>query len=243
MLAAGVLGDVRRDVSDLLLGEPLGEDGHTAAAVGDLADDGGEVGLEAVERKLAEHEPDRSGAKGASPYMTVEEAADLLRSKRQRALAERWNETRPGPEAPVFPSSTGTPFSPSNVMGRVLKPAARRAGLGWVGFHSLRHTAASRAFRAGWKAKQVQAFLGHPTPASPCAPMFTCSRTTCPSRPSRRSLRRSNRGRQWLHEGRESVSPQNGRDYRNEAANHEDIDRRVRPFDQPPPKCCLALDF
>jgi integrase len=46
-------------------------------------------------------------------------------------------------------------------MGRVLKPAARRAGLGWVGFHTFRHTCASRLFERGLNVKQVQAWLGH----------------------------------------------------------------------------------
>jgi integrase len=62
----------------------------------------------------------------------------------------------------------------SNLMTRVLKPAALEAGLGswvptrkgrraesWVGFHTFRHTCASMLFRAGWNAAQVQRHLGH----------------------------------------------------------------------------------
>ena len=49
----------------------------------------------------------------------------------------------------------------SNLASRVLKPAARKAGVPWVSFHSFRHTAASAFFRAGWNAKQVQLVLGH----------------------------------------------------------------------------------
>jgi hypothetical protein len=53
----------------------------------------------------------------------------------------------------------------SNVMSRVLKPAARRAGVPWVGFHTFRHTCATRLFRRGLNAKQAQVWLGHHSPA------------------------------------------------------------------------------
>ena len=53
----------------------------------------------------------------------------------------------------------------SNVTSRVLKPAARRAGVPWASYHTFRHTAASAFFRAGWNAKQVQLVLGHHSPA------------------------------------------------------------------------------
>ena len=66
---------------------------------------------------------------------------------------------------PVFPSADGTPIDPSNVASRVLKPAARRAGVPWAGFHTFRHTCASMLFRHGLNAKQVQMWLGHHSPA------------------------------------------------------------------------------
>ncbi len=53
----------------------------------------------------------------------------------------------------------------SNLVSRVLKPAAREAGVEWVTLHSFRHTCASILFRAGLNAKQVQAWLGHHSPA------------------------------------------------------------------------------
>lgn len=62
----------------------------------------------------------------------------------------------------LFPAERGGRIIPSNFMSRVLKPAARRAGLGsWVGFHTLRHSCATVLFRSGWNAVQVQRFLGH----------------------------------------------------------------------------------
>ena len=68
-------------------------------------------------------------------------------------------------EAPVFPMGDGTHLDPSNVAARVLKPAARRAGVPWAGFHTSRHTCATMLFRHGLNGKQVQMWLGHHSPA------------------------------------------------------------------------------
>jgi integrase len=65
----------------------------------------------------------------------------------------------------LFTSETGRMIDQSNLSSRVLKPAARRAGVPWCSFHTFRHTAASTFFRAGWNAKQVQLVLGHHSPA------------------------------------------------------------------------------
>jgi hypothetical protein len=51
------------------------------------------------------------------------------------------------------------------VAARVLKPAAKRAGVPWVGFHTFRHTCATMLFRHGPNAKQAQMWLGHHSPA------------------------------------------------------------------------------
>jgi integrase len=77
----------------------------------------------------------------------------------------------------VFTNTDGGRLDQSNLMTRVLKPAAVRAGLGemvktrrseraetWVGFHTFRHTCATIRFRRGWNAAQVQRFLGHSDP-------------------------------------------------------------------------------
>jgi integrase len=78
----------------------------------------------------------------------------------------------------LFTSEQGQRIDHSNLMRRVLKPAAILAGLGeyvddgkggrridtWVGFHTLRHTRATTLFRSGWNAVQVQMFLGHTDP-------------------------------------------------------------------------------
>lgn len=65
----------------------------------------------------------------------------------------------------VFPSAVGTPLSGVNILNRVVKPAAIRAGVPWAALHTLRHTCASMLFRGGWNAKQVQIVLGHHSPA------------------------------------------------------------------------------
>ena len=65
----------------------------------------------------------------------------------------------------LFTSGTGGMVDQSNLAARVLKPAARRAGVPWASFHTFRHTAASTLFRAGWNPKAVQLVLGHHSPA------------------------------------------------------------------------------
>jgi integrase-like protein len=66
---------------------------------------------------------------------------------------------------PVFAARSGTPLDYTNIYRRVVKPAARRAGVPWAGFHTLRHTCATMLFRDGLNAKQVQLWLGDHSPA------------------------------------------------------------------------------
>jgi integrase len=67
--------------------------------------------------------------------------------------------------APVFTAARGGLLDPGNTAARVLKPAARTAGVPWASFHTLRHTCATMLFRHGANAKQVQVWLGHHSPA------------------------------------------------------------------------------
>ena len=74
----------------------------------------------------------------------------------------------------MFASVSGTELNRPNVASRVLKPAAKAAGLvledrngkptAWVSFHTFRHTCASLLFDAGKNVKQVQEWLGHADP-------------------------------------------------------------------------------
>lgn len=78
----------------------------------------------------------------------------------------RQAETKPDPDAFLWTAEQGGRVEQSNVMSRVLKPAARAAGIGEsVGFHTLRHTCATMLFRNGWNAVQVQRWLGHHKPS------------------------------------------------------------------------------
>lgn len=94
-----------------------------------------------------------------------------------KALWDLRKETRAGDDDLVFTAGRGARIDQSNLMTRVLKPAAVKAGLGtwvktpegeraesWVGFHTFRHTCATTLFRAGWNASQVQKQLGHSDP-------------------------------------------------------------------------------
>lgn len=78
----------------------------------------------------------------------------------------------------VFVAAKGGRIDQSNLMSRVLKPAAVEVGLGewvrngrsrhaesWVGFHTFRHSCATILFRRGWNAVQVQRWLGHHSPS------------------------------------------------------------------------------
>jgi len=81
-----------------------------------------------------------------------------------RLLRERRAKLYAGDDGvPVFASRTGTPLASRNVR-RVLDTATEDLGLGWVSFHTFRHTYASILFAAGKNAKQVQTLLGHHDP-------------------------------------------------------------------------------
>jgi integrase len=91
--------------------------------------------------------------------------------RRQVPLSERLSQAlwrlrgTSADDAPLFVSQSGSYLDASNVAARVLKPAARRAGVPWAGFHTFRHTCATMLFRHGLNAKQAQMWLGHHSPA------------------------------------------------------------------------------
>jgi integrase len=65
------------------------------------------------------------------------------------------------PDQLVFAGMAGRPYDPHHLHLRVLKPACAEAGVEWAGFHTFRHTVASRMFDAGRNAAQIQHWLGH----------------------------------------------------------------------------------
>jgi len=64
-------------------------------------------------------------------------------------------------DAFVFASKNGTPLDSHNLLGRVLKPACKRAGLPSISWHSFRHTHATLLSDLGESLKTAQAQLGH----------------------------------------------------------------------------------
>jgi integrase len=65
----------------------------------------------------------------------------------------------------IWPNSIGQPRDYGNLYGRLLKPAARRAGLPWVSWHTLRRTCATLLVTEhGLLPNQVQTWLGHEDP-------------------------------------------------------------------------------
>jgi len=65
----------------------------------------------------------------------------------------------------VFAGSNGSWLHAGHLADNLFRPAAKAAGVPWLGFHGFRHTCATALFRDGRNAKQVQAWLGHHSPA------------------------------------------------------------------------------
>jgi len=80
-------------------------------------------------------------------------------------LADRLAARGTADDALVFTTRTGAALDPDNLYDRVLSPASEEAGVEWAGFHTFRHTVASRLFAAGRNAVQVQRWLGHHSPS------------------------------------------------------------------------------
>lgn len=76
-------------------------------------------------------------------------------------LADRLAAIGAAPDELVFRSATGSVLDPDNLASRVLAPACAAAGVEWAGFHTFRHTVASRLFAEGRNVVQVQRWLGH----------------------------------------------------------------------------------
>ena len=82
------------------------------------------------------------------------------------ALADRLAALRAPDDVLVFASPiTGHQYDPRHLELRVLSPACSEAGVEWAGFHTFRHTVASRLFADGRNAVEVQRWLGHHSPS------------------------------------------------------------------------------
>ncbi len=61
----------------------------------------------------------------------------------------------------VFCTRKGTPYSDTNILHRVLKPAGQKIGAPWLSWHAFRRTHATLLQAAGGSPKDAQAQLGH----------------------------------------------------------------------------------
>ena len=77
------------------------------------------------------------------------------------AISQLWIREYPGSEYLFFPDRVGPRLNVANTITRQLVQLARGLGLVGIVWHSLRHTAACRALRAGASVRDVQRFLGH----------------------------------------------------------------------------------
>ena len=71
----------------------------------------------------------------------------------------------PDPDGPVFTNGRGTVLRQSN-FNRHWLPTVRQAGLEGLRFHDLRHVAGTLATVSGATIREVQARLGHASPAA-----------------------------------------------------------------------------
>jgi integrase len=70
-----------------------------------------------------------------------------------------------GPDGLLFTDSGGSALRRSGFSSKVWRPAVKKAGMGGVVFHELRHYYASLLIQHGESVKVVQARLGHATAA------------------------------------------------------------------------------
>lgn len=70
----------------------------------------------------------------------------------------------PTPLNLIFPNDAGGPINHSNMRSRYFEPALKKAKIGKVRFHDLRHTYASLLIEQGENIKYIQSQLGHSSP-------------------------------------------------------------------------------
>jgi integrase len=115
-----------------------------------------------VVRAIKKNQQEKIGPpKSRAGRRTVPLPSSLAMALRLRRAEAEWSEA----DDLVFPSSTGTAMSDNNLRSRVLAPAAKAAGVPWIGFHTLRHTCATLLFAQGRNIRQVSAWLGHADPS------------------------------------------------------------------------------
>jgi len=114
-----------------------------------------EAGTLTIERRLYRGTFD--APKSAYGRRTLPLTRELVLDLRHHRLASRFS----ADADPIFAGATGQPIQAPNVARRVFKPAAERAGVGWAGFHTLRHSCGTLLARRGLRAEEIQGWLGH----------------------------------------------------------------------------------
>jgi integrase len=81
-----------------------------------------------------------------------------------RSLEELWKcSLYKGPLNWIFPNNAGRPRGQQNILHRHLRPAALRAGIGKIGWHTFRHSYSTMLRAAGTDIKVQQELLRHST--------------------------------------------------------------------------------
>ena len=88
-------------------------------------------------------------------------ATNALRSHRKKQLEEQLRASTYQDQGLVFATKMGTPLDAQNVVKHSFKPLLKKAGLGDMPFHSLRHTYATLLLSKGTHPTYVQNLLGH----------------------------------------------------------------------------------
>jgi integrase len=121
----------------------------------DVDTGGGRISIEQRVRAASVNAPKSENGRREVPV-----SAALGRDLTAHRLASSYSAA----EDLVFPTMTGKPQHASNLY-RWFNPAAEAAGVPWAGFHTLRHTAASRWLASGQVSiAQVSRLLGHHDP-------------------------------------------------------------------------------
>jgi integrase len=108
----------------------------------------------------------RAPVKGAIVAPKSRHGARLIPLTRELgALLHAYRPHETAEDAFVFPGRDGRAADQGSLRRRVLVPAAERAGLSGVGFHTLRHTCASMLIESGLSPLRLQRWMGHHSPA------------------------------------------------------------------------------
>ncbi len=99
------------------------------------------------------HVTEPKSKKSKAPIPVIRRLADRLEFHRARLG---------NPESgPIFPNEAGRPMDLNNLLGRVIQPALRSAGIRWHGWHAFRRGLATNLYRLGVPDKTIQAILRH----------------------------------------------------------------------------------